>query len=129
MNLQDAIGREVEKRTSLEERVADIPLVRELRDLGVGNALVAKSLDISPSTSAFYMTGTKPLPVKYIPRLMDVLNTAIQSWRQLISEWKAQPMSEDWAWRVNHYADIVDHCEEQLNLYRRVWDRGPERKR
>lgn len=110
--------------------VGDLPIVAELRSLGISTNLIAKELQISPSTAVQYTTGKKDMPAKYIPQLMGVLNTAIKSWRVIIKEFrdgKHGPLTALVNLRLRHYEELVDFAEDQYLHYTQVLQQGPDR--
>lgn len=127
----DDIKLETERRLDVDMRIADLPIISELRMLGISNSLIAKQLDIAPNTAAQYMTGRQTMPVKYVPALMRVLDTAINSWRAILREFqtgKHGPMSDAIEWRINHYGELVDYAYDRLRLYQQVWQAGPPKR-
>lgn len=122
------VTQETERKLDVDMRIADLPIISELRMLGISNSLVAKQLDIAPNTAAQYMTGRQTMPVKYAPALMRVLDTAIQSWRAILKEFsdgRHGPVSDAMEWRINHYTELLDYAADRLAIYLQVWQAGP----
>ncbi len=124
-HIQDAVTKR-RKLDEMEERVAAIPIIRELRALGIGANTVAREFDISTVAAQRYMDGTRDVPEERRRDMLLLLWKAVQEWRATIASVRRELSKDDSRHaRVNGWEQLVNEVEEKLEEYEREWIEGP----